>query len=214
MEKALARSLSDRFDAALLFAHRIHRVQIRKGTNPPVPYIAHVLGVASLVLEYGGDETQAIAALLHDSIEDAPTELGPAWVRREIVRQFGDAVLAIVEHCTDTDEHPKPAWVMRKDRYLAHLAGAPEDALLVSAADKLHNAQAILRDYRQHGDELWTRFNPDAGKAGSVGYYRALVDAFARRLRHPIVPDLDRVVSAIEQEAGGRCPWPPARAQA
>jgi (p)ppGpp synthase/HD superfamily hydrolase len=199
--------LTERFDAALLYAHQIHRAQIRKGTA--IPYIAHVIGVASIALEYGATETQAIAALLHDTLEDAPRALGAGAVRREIRERFGDEVLAIVEHCTDTDEQPKPPWRARKSRYLERLAHAPADALLVSAADKLHNLRALLRDFRMVGDELWRRFNPEAGRAGTVGYHRALVDTFARRLGNPIVGELERVLADLEHETGGRCEWPP-----
>jgi GTP pyrophosphokinase len=205
----LRRPLSDRFDAALLFAHRVHRGHARKGTEPQVPYIAHILGVAGLVLEYGGTETQAIAALLHDAIEDAPEELGAGDVRRIIADDFGREVLTIVEHCTDTDEQPKPTWVERKKRYVEGVASAPEEALLVSAADKLHNVRALLRDYRQQGEALWSRFNKDAGRTGTLGYYRALVSAFSPRLRNPIVADLDRELTTLERDAGGRCAWPP-----
>ena len=196
-----------------MLAHHVHRNQARKGTEPQIPYIAHVLGVASLVLEYGGNETQAIAALLHDAIEDAPEELGADAVRRIINYEFGAAALTIVEHCTDTDEQPKPAWIARKKRYVAAVMSAPEEALLVSAADKLHNVRALLRDYRQQGEALWPRFNKDAGRAGTLGYYRALVNAFAPRLQNPIVADLDRDLTMLETEAGGPYPWPPASVQ-
>src|SRR5688572_17027721 len=129
--------LSGRFDAALDLAHQVHRIQARKGTQ--VPYVAHVLGVATIVLEYGGDENEAIAALLHDAIEDAPADTGAAGVRAAILEQFGDEVLSLVEHCTDTDLQPKPPWPARKAAYVASLEHAPKGALRVSAADKLHN---------------------------------------------------------------------------
>jgi (p)ppGpp synthase/HD superfamily hydrolase len=125
------------------------------------------------VLEHGGSEVQAIAALLHDSIEDAPAGTTPNQVRQDIRAQFGEEVLNIVEHCTDTDVQPKPPWVERKTKYLANLAAAGpdgDDALLVSAADKLHNVQSLLRDYRVVGDALWERFNKDAGPKGTLGY--------------------------------------------
>ena len=208
MRARLERPLSERFEAALIAANGIHRTQSRKGTQ--VPYIAHLIGVAGLVLEYGGTETQAIAALLHDAIEDVPEEIGPEWVRRTIQMEFGADVLAIVEHCTDTDVQPKPPWLARKSAYLAHVQTAPPDALLVSAADKLHNVRSLLRDYRAVGDELWPRFNKEAGRAGVLGYYRALATAFAARLQHPIVDDLDRELAMLEEDAGGRCEWPPA----
>jgi (p)ppGpp synthase/HD superfamily hydrolase len=187
--------LSARFDAALVFAHRIHRHQARKGTT--VPYVAHVLGVAAIVLEYGGGENEAIAALLHDAIEDAPPELGPHEVRRMIDGQFGAGVLSIVEHCTDTDEQPKPSWPARKRAYLASLEDAPSDALRVSAADKLHNVRALIRDYRALGDALWERFNPEAGKVRTLDYYRALAGVFARRNPGPLSNDLAAAVAEL-----------------
>jgi (p)ppGpp synthase/HD superfamily hydrolase len=197
--------LTARFDNALLYAHHIHRTQRRKGTA--IPYVAHVIAVASIVLEYGGDETQAVAALLHDTLEDAPPAIGAAAVRDYIREQFGDDVLAIVEHCTDTDVQPKPPWRRRKARYLEALQEAPQEALIVSAADKLHNLRALLRDFRAIGDDLWARFNPEAGRVGTLGYHRALVDTFTKRLRSPIVEELERVLAELEAECGGRCAW-------
>jgi GTP pyrophosphokinase len=199
--------LSERFEAALIAAHGIHRRQVRKGTT--VPYVAHLMGVAGLVLEYGGTETQAIAALLHDAIEDVPEEIGRNWVRRTIHMEFGRDVLDIVEHCTDTDQQPKPPWLERKQAYVAHVGAAPPEALLVSAADKLHNVRAILRDHRLLGDAVWMRFNTAAGREGVLGYYRALVGEFTSRLDNPIVAELDRELTTLEAEAGGPCPWPP-----
>jgi GTP pyrophosphokinase len=204
---ALAHPLSGRFDAALLFAHRVHHDQARKGTQ--VPYVAHVLGVAGIVLEYGGTEPQAIGGLLHDSIEDAPLELGATGVRRIIADQFGADVLRIVEACTDTDVQPKPDWIARKRAYLEHLPDAPEEAVLVSAADKLHNVRAIRRDFRAVGELLWLRFNPDAAKPGILGYYRALVGVFNAMWPHPIVADLDREMTSLEAEVGDSYSWPP-----
>ena len=207
MGERLEHPLSDRFEAALIAAHGIHRLQPRKGTQ--VPYIAHLIGVAGLVLEYGGSETQAIAALLHDAVEDVPEEIGREWVRRTLQMEFGADVLVIVEHCTDADQTPKPPWLERKKAYVARVRSAPPDALLVSAADKLHNVRAILRDHRLLGEAVWTRFNTAAGRSGVLGYYRALVAEFTPRLPNPIVADLDRELSMLEAEAGGPCPWPP-----
>jgi (p)ppGpp synthase/HD superfamily hydrolase len=157
------------------------------------------LGVAAIVLEYGGSEAEATAALLHDSIEDAPPEMGVARVRHEILKRFGNDVLDIVEHCTDTDVQPKPPWQPRKAAYLARLEHAPAIALRVSAADKLHNVRSLIRDYRDVGDALWGRFNPEAGKAGTLWYYRALAGAFARRMPGPLADDLAREVRILEQ---------------
>src|SRR6478672_7509499 len=127
--------LSERFTQALTFATQLHANQKRKGSG--VPYIAHLLGTASLALEHGANEDEAIAALLHDAIEDQ----GGAPTREEIRRRFGDTVTAIVDGCTDADVTPKPPWRARKEAYIAHVASAAKSVLLVSSADKLHNAR-------------------------------------------------------------------------
>jgi (p)ppGpp synthase/HD superfamily hydrolase len=183
--------LSTPFEEALVFATRLHREQMRKGTM--IPYISHLLGVASIVLEHGGNEDEAIAALLHDAIEDQ----GGASTRQEIRRRFGDTVVAIVDGCTDAEVIPKPPWRMRKEAYIAHLAHASPSVRLVSAADKLHNARAILTDYRILGNALWRRFH--GGKEGTLWYYRALVNAFRATGTTPLIEELDRVVSEIER---------------
>lgn len=202
-----ASTLSWRFAEALKLAADLHAHQKRKGTE--IPYISHVLAVASIALDHGADEDQGVAALLHDSIEDAPKELGPDWVRRTLLHRFGARVLRIVEGCTDTDEQPKPAWRIRKARYIEHLASQDRDVVLISAADKLHNATAILRDYRAKKDELWARFNKDAGKAGTIGYYRGLVTAYRATGHCPcLVAELDAVMTQVEQEAGQVGVWP------
>ena len=201
----LRTQLSNRVVIALDLAHRIHRKQARKGTQ--IPYIAHLLGVAAIVLEDGGSEDEAIAALLHDGIEDAPPEMGVAQVRREIRDNFGNDVLDIVEHCTDTDVQPKPPWPARKAAYVAALADAPVSALRVSAADKLHNVRSLIRDYRAVGDALWSRFNPEAGKAGTLGYYQRLAEVFKQRIPGPLSDDLARDVHTLEALTGfGDCP--------
>jgi GTP pyrophosphokinase len=183
--------LSTRFEEALVFATRLHREQVRKGTT--IPYISHLLGVASIVLEHGGNEDEAIAALLHDAIEDQ----GGASTREEIRRRFGHTVVAIVDDCTDADVIPKPPWRMRKEAYIAHIAHATPSVRLVSAADKLHNARAILTDYRILGNALWRRFH--GGKEGTLWYYRALVNAFRATGTTSLIEELDRVVSEIER---------------
>jgi (p)ppGpp synthase/HD superfamily hydrolase len=160
MIAAMGRLLTERFDEALVFASRLHASQVRKGTT--IPYLSHLLGVASLVLEAGGDEDEAIAGLLHDAVEDQ----GGQPTLEEIRRRFGDRVAAIVEACTDADTTPKPPWRQRKERYVAHIAGAPADARRVSSADKLCNARAILLDYRILGETLWGRFS--GGKDGTL----------------------------------------------
>ncbi len=163
--------LTERFDDAFRFAHRLHRDQKRKGTS--IPYISHLMTVAALVAEHGGNEDQAIAALLHDAAEDQ----GGAVTLAEIRTTFGDAVATIVSDCTDAWTEPKPPWRERKEAYLAALPGKPAQSLLVSLADKTHNAEAILFDYRVLGDPLWGRFN--GGADGTRWYYTALADVFS-----------------------------------
>src|SRR6266702_6258539 len=145
--------LSRRFDEALRFASKKHGGQTRKGTD--VPYIAHLMGVASLVLEAGGDEDMAIAALLHDVVEDC----GGMPRLREVRKQFGPRVAKIVEGCTDSFGDPKPEWMERKKNYLREVKDADAETRLVSAADKLHNVRTILADYRQDGESIWKRFS-------------------------------------------------------
>jgi (p)ppGpp synthase/HD superfamily hydrolase len=185
--------LTARFEEALVYAAQLHARQLRKGTT--IPYISHLLAVTALVLENGGDEDEAIAALLHDAVEDQ----GGAGTREEIRRRFGDTVASIVNDCSDTDIIPKPPWRERKERYIAHLREATPSVRLISAADKLHNARAILSDYRQSGESVWHRFN--GGKAGTLWYYRAVTDALRARAETPLVDELDRVVTEIEQLA-------------
>ena len=184
--------LTHRFADALDFAFRLHNGQKRKGGD--VPYLAHLLGVASIALEYDADEDAAIAALLHDAIEDQ----GGAETGEEIRRRFGPAVAAIVVSCTDTDTIPKPPWRARKEAYIAHIGQASPAARLVSAADKLHNARSILKDYRAIGERLWGRFT--GGREGTLWYYRALVAVFQEAGAGPLVEELDRVVTEIEIE--------------
>ncbi len=186
-------ALTARFERALTFAAQLHADQVRKGTD--IPYLAHLLGVASLVLEYGGGEDEAIAALLHDAVED---QGGPA-TRARIQALFGRTVAAIVDGCTDTDETPKPPWRARKEAYLAHLPTAAPAVLLVSAADKLYNATSILRAYRDVGADVWSRFS--AGRGEQLWYYRALVTAFRTAgAPAPLVDELDLVVAELEAQ--------------
>ncbi len=185
--------LSERFDQALQYASQLHRTQLRKATN--IPYISHLLAVTALVLEHGGDEDEAIAALLHDAVEDQ----GGAPTREAIRRRFGERVAEIVDGCTDTDETPKPPWRERKEKYIAHLRMASPSVRLVTTADKLHNARSILAEYRQLGDALWNRFN--GGKGGTLWYYRAVVRELRAAGDAPLVRELDRVVTELERLA-------------
>ena len=164
--------LSPRFGEALALAAKLHTGQYRKGTS--IPYVAHLLGVASLALDYGGTEDEAIAALLHDAVEDQ----GGERTAKLIHRRFGRVVADIVEGCSDTDVVPKPPWKERKVVYLRHLRDASLSIRFVSACDKLHNLRAILSDYKSEGEGLWQRFN--GKKDGTLWYYRSLVREFGR----------------------------------
>jgi len=177
-------------DRALVYANQKHAGHLRKGTD--IPYISHLLQVAGIVLEYGGNEEQAIAALLHDVVEDGKATLA------DVKEHFGDSVAAIVDGCTDTDQDPKPPWRPRKEAYIARIKEEPKSIRLVSAADKLHNARAIVKDCRAEGDALFNRFK--AGKAGTLWYYRSLVVAFRDAGTNPaLVHELDRVVTEMKR---------------
>ena len=181
--------LTERFSSALQDAAQLHQGQKRKGTE--IPYVSHVLAVAALVLEAGGDEEEAIAALLHDAVEDC----GGQPVLDEIRTRFGDRVASIVDGCTDAYASPKPPWKKRKEEYLEHLEHADGSTLLVSNADKLHNARAILSDYREVGEVLWERFN--ASREETLWYYRELAVVFARRRPSSLSLALKVVVDEI-----------------
>jgi (p)ppGpp synthase/HD superfamily hydrolase len=165
--------LGERFDRALLLASSLHRTQTRK--ESATPYIAHVLAVAALAIENGADEDQAIAALLHDAVEDQGGLPTAARIRAE----FGDRVADLVLGLTDATVVPKPPWAERKQRYLQHLADAPTDLLLVSACDKVHNARSIVEDHAVAGSQLWARFS--GGRDGTLWYYRSLAAIFRAR---------------------------------
>ncbi len=211
-KRVLSRPLSDKFNDALVYAARLHREQPRKGQD--IPYVGHLLGVASLVLESGGDEEMAIAALLHDAVEDQ----GGQPRLEEIRKMFGARVAHIVEGCTDSDEidpERKPPWCERKEKYIAHVEHkADAEVRLVSAADKVHNARAILSDHYEMEDRVFDRFS--GKKQGTLWYYRALVDAFraaeardnhpadgSAQGRHRLINELARVVDELERRSGG-----------
>lgn len=190
---------SARFDRALALAHELHRDQLRKGTD--VPYIVHLMSVASLVAEYGGSEDQVIAGLLHDAVEDQ----GGTPTAERIRAEFGEGVHRIVMGCTDSvtdDPKVKAPWRERKEKYLAHVVGAPADMRLVSAADKVHNARTILADVRRGGLEVFTRFK--GGREGTLWYYRGLVTNLRKGWSHEIVDELERVVAEMEREVEKR----------
>jgi (p)ppGpp synthase/HD superfamily hydrolase len=186
--------LTDRFDRALIYATHVHGGQARKRTS--TPYIAHLLAVAATVLEYGGSEDLAIAALLHDAVEDQ----GGAPRLEDIRNRFGDRVADIVHACSDSTiaNKPKEEWRIRKVHYLGRLEDLDQDTLLVSLSDKVHNARSILRDLRKPeiGEKVWERFN--ASKAETLWYYRALADAFGRLLPGQLSGELNEIVEVLE----------------
>lgn len=182
--------LGPRFDGAFLFAAEKHAAQTRKRTD--VPYISHLMSVAALVLEAGGDEDQAIAALLHDVVEDC----GGEPMLEEVRGRFGDRVAKIVQGCTDAYAVPKPPWKQRKLDYLELLRSADDDIRLVSAADKLHNVRTILTDYRREGDSVWDRFS--GRRDGTLWYYRAVLEVLRAGRPNRLVDELQRVVTELE----------------
>ena len=189
--------LTDRFDRALLYATHVHGGQVRKGTT--TPYIAHLLAVAATVLEYGGGEDLAIAALLHDSVED---QGGKARLE-DVHNRFGERVARVVQACSDSladtaKGERKAHWKDRKEAYLAHLRTVDEDILRVSLADKVHNARSILRDLRKPdiGEHVWERFNQP--KELILWYYRSLANRFCERLpEYQLAQELQEIVGAL-----------------
>ncbi len=187
-------TLTRRFDEAFAYTHETHADHTRKGNG--VPYIGHLMGVASIVIDDGGTEDEAIAALLHDAAEDC----GGRARLDDIRARFGDTVARIVEDCTDSWTTPKGPWTERKQQYVEHAKRLAPPSLRVSAADKVHNAYAILRDLRNVGDRVWDRFNATADDI--VAYHQALVRAYREAGGGRLVDELDRIVRAIEREMG------------
>lgn len=187
--------LGEKFASALEEAFRLHQVDVRKGTE--IPYVSHLMAVAALVLESEGDEDEAIAALLHDAAEDHGGE------RRLTVihERFGERVERLVRGLSDTLSEKKECWPCRKERYLARLREEDDEGVfLISCADKLHNAGAILRDFRVFGEPVWARFKADA--AGQLWYYESLADIFTAKLQNVLSSELAETVAALRQEAG------------
>jgi (p)ppGpp synthase/HD superfamily hydrolase len=193
--KAAKAPLGSRFRRALVYAARIHAKQFRKRSARP--YIAHLLGVTSIVLTHGGDEDEAIAALLHDAVEDQ----GGKPRLRDIRRKFGPRVAHIVQGCTDADTEPKPPWLEHKKKYLQHLRNADASVRLVSAADKLYNASETLADLHLYEDAVWSRFK--GGKQGTLWYYSEVVKILRSKGPKRLVADLARTVAALRTDA--RC---------
>ena len=183
--------LTPKFIEAMAYAAEKHATQTRKGSG--VPYLGHLLSVTGYVIEADGTETEAIAALLHDAAEDQ----GGEETLAEIREKFGDDVASIVAECSDTFEAPKPPWRERKENYIRHLSEASDSALLVSVADKLHNAHAILRDFRAHGDELWQRFSVKDPHQ-HLWYYCSLLEVYSERIDNWMVDELRGVIDALE----------------
>lgn len=180
----------ERVQKAQTRALELHQQQLRKGTQ--TPYITHLWAVAALVGEFGGDEEQIIAAFLHDAIEDQGDKIS----LQDIREQFGNRAAEIVEGCTETQTKPKLPWKERKRLYLDHLRTSPPQVKLVAAADKLHNARALMQGSCTEGRAVWSRFN--AGRDDQLWYYRAAVDALRQGWRHPILDELERVVNEME----------------
>jgi (p)ppGpp synthase/HD superfamily hydrolase len=181
--------LTDRFQRAFAKAFEYHAGQPRKGTD--VPYMGHLLAVAAIVIDDGGSESEAIAALLHDAAEDQ----GGEKTLDEIRAAFGDDVADMVRALSDTTVQPKPEWRERKEKYLAHLVTANERVLRISLADKLHNARAILLDRAKIGEAIWERFN--ASKAESLWYYESLAKIFKDREMGPLADEFSRTVERL-----------------
>jgi GTP pyrophosphokinase len=186
--------LSPRFNEALLWAAELHADQTRKVSG--APYLSHLLRVAGMALEFGADEDEAIAALLHDAVEDQ----GGAPTGEEIHRRFGSRVAQIVDGCTDTDQHPKPPWRARKEAYLARLAEASPSVRLVAACDKLDNVRAILAAHRVRGEDLWSLFR--GGREGTLWYYVRVVEILRAAGDSPLVEELSRAVGELQQRIG------------
>jgi (p)ppGpp synthase/HD superfamily hydrolase len=189
-----AQFLTSRFEKALVYAARLHSNQTRKQTQ--VPYIAHLLGVTGMVLEDGGTEDEAIAALLHDAVEDQ----GGLETLEEIRSQFGSNVAEMVLALSDSTTQPKPAWRKRNQEYIDSLSGASPAEIRISLADKVYNARSILRDLRLQGDRIWSQFN--GGKDGTLWYYESLVEAFRTHGDQPLLSELTRILEQIRAESG------------
>jgi (p)ppGpp synthase/HD superfamily hydrolase len=187
--------LTPAFVDAIQYAMEKHGTQTRKGSD--IPYLGHLLSVAGLVIDADGTETQAIAALLHDAAEDQGGEATLAEIREK----FGTAVATIVRQCSDTFDTPKPPWRERKENYIRHLPEASDEAILVSLADKLHNARALLRDFRDVGDELWERFN-EQDPQQHLWYYRSLLKVYTDRGHDGMVAELRDAIDALAHAIG------------
>lgn len=186
--------LGKRFEEALILANQLHAGQIRKWSN--IPYIAHLLSTAALVLQDGGDEDEAIAALLHDAVEDQGGEKTLALIRDK----FGERIAKIVDECSDTDTIPKPPWRKRKEEHIARLQKASQSTHRVMLADKLQNARALLKSLRTHGEAAWDVFR--GGKDGLLWYYRTTYEVLGKTNQDYLWQEFGRVLEEIERLAG------------
>jgi (p)ppGpp synthase/HD superfamily hydrolase len=182
--------VSSRFSDALTYVAQLHAEQRRKVSGEP--YLAHLLAVAAIVMEHGGNEDETIAALLHDAVEDQ----GGMATLDDIRRRFGATVAEIVEGCSDAFVCPKPPWRQRKEAHIAHLRNASPSVRLVTAADKLHNAASLLREFRRRGESLWACFH--GGRDGTLWYYLAVANALKQAAATPIVDELERIVEELQ----------------
>lgn len=189
--------LTDRFARAAAEAARLHRGQMRKGSG--TPYVAHLLAVAALALEHGADEDEAIAALLHDAVEDQ----GGEATRERIARRFGERAAAIVAGCSDAVDLPKPPWLPRKEAFVARLPGESRSVRLVTACDKLHNARSLMRDLLEHGEAVWSRFH--GGREGTLWFYRTVAQVYdgpaGAELPAALLRELREALRALEEAA-------------
>ena len=188
--------LTSRFCRSVSLAIQLHSEQVRKGNGSP--YIAHLLAVASLVVENGGSEDEAIAALLHDAVEDQ----GGLRTLQKIRSEFGDNVASIVAECSDSFETPRPPWRGRKEAYIASIPEKSASAKTVSLADAIHNAQALLNDFRAFGPELWDRF--DGGYEGTLWYYKALAQEFTRHGPQSLARQLCFIIAELDTAIAAR----------
>ena len=181
-----------RVTQAFALAEKLHAGQTRKGSA--IPYITHLMAVAAIVGENGGNEDQIVAALLHDTVEDQ----GGRAMLEEIRNQFGKTVASLVEACTDAFERPKPPWKQRKLDFLARIPAAPIDARLIIAADKIHNLRSMSADHRKVGEQLWERFT--ASRDETLWYYAAVLDALLTEWAHPILHEFRRTLNELRAD--------------
>jgi (p)ppGpp synthase/HD superfamily hydrolase len=190
----MAEKLTKKLSQAFGYAHEVHAQQVKTGTS--VPYLGHLMGVSSIVLDDGGSEDEAVAALLHDAAEDH----GGRERLDDIRSRFGDAVARIVEDCTDSWDTPKPPWLVRKQTYIQHARTLPLGSLRVSAADKVHNTYSILRGLRNTGEKVWERY--EVGADDVLSYYESLARAYREAGGGRLVEELERIVRGIQREMG------------